>query len=231
MCILLITFYTFFITFISKKIKFRSFSVSSSLKEGNSFSVVLENKTLSPILIDNINLIVNNQYKIPFKKFDSPLIIEPFTAKKIHSEKYSYMSPDLEIIDDSKNTLEVIMTGGKKIYLNSHKKTPRIKRKMKNSSSNVQIVTNIYNGKIVPKYARYALTIFKDGEKDTTFIFKTGVMTEEIYGYNGIPKKNVKTKASLIAYLEDFFKSESINIDSYYVKELYIQDEIEDNII
>lgn len=214
MCILVITIYTFYITFISKRLIFRSISLANSNSEGNSFSVVLENKTLSPILIDNINLIVGDQYKVKVKKFDSPLILEPFTAKKVTSNKYSYTVPDLGTITGNNNVLEVNMSG-KKIYLPLHKKTPKVSKQMKQNHVNVTTITNTYNGKIVPKFAKYVLIVSKDDWNNTVFIFESGTMTGEILGYNGLPEEVVKDKVKLIEYLDHWFKPNDIN---YYVE-------------
>lgn len=216
MCILAITIYTFFITFISKKIKFRSLSIAHSNSEGNSYSVVLENKTLSPILIDDINLIVENQYKVKVKKFDSPLILEPFTAMKVTSNKYSYTVPELRIMPDHNTVLEVKMSG-KKLYLPLHKKTPKVSKQMKQSNENVITLTNTYNGKIVPKFAKYVLIVSKEDWNNTVFIFETGTMTGEILGYNGLPKEVVKEKGKLVAFLDDWLKPNGIG---YFVEEI-----------
>ena len=62
-CILLITIYTFYITFISCKIKFLSISESHPNNNENSFSVVIENKSFSTLVVTKVSLIVNNEYK------------------------------------------------------------------------------------------------------------------------------------------------------------------------
>lgn len=219
MCILAITIYTFFITFLSKRIKFRSISIAYSNTEGNSFSVVLENKTLSPILINDINLIVDNQYKVKVKKFDSPLILEPFKAKKITSNKYSYTDPDLGTMTGHKNVLEVVTMSGKKLYLPWHKKTPKVSKQMKQCYANVSVITNTYNGKIVPKFAKYVLIVSRDDWNNTIFIFESGTMTGEILGYNCLPKEVVKEKVKLVEHLDDLFKPNDIG---YYVEEIKI---------
>lgn len=208
-CILVITVYTFFITFISKKIEFRSVSPSSSITKGNSLSVVLENKTLSPILIDNINLIVDNKYKIKIKSFDSPLIIEPFTASKITSDKHSYTIPYIGSLIGPKNVLELDMSGKYK-YLPLYKKSPKVSKNIKRSNTNVQIITNKYNEKIVPEFAKYILVFSKDSWHNTVFIFESGVITEDVFGINGLPPEVVKDYNMLIEYLDTLFKPNNI---------------------
>lgn len=46
--ILLITIYVFYITFISQKVKFISLNNFSSNSKGDSFSMILENKSFAP---------------------------------------------------------------------------------------------------------------------------------------------------------------------------------------
>ena len=220
MCILVITIYTFFITFISKRIKFRSITVSNSHSEGNSFSVVLENKTLSPMLIDDINLIIENQYKVKIKRFDSPLILEPFTAKKVTSAKHSYTVPHLGAAIGHKSVLEVNMSG-KKIYLPLYNKTPKVSKQMKKISENVMTITNTHNGKIVPEFAKYALSVSKDDWNTTVFIFESGGMTGEILGYNGLPEEVVKEKVKLVEYLNDWLKPNNINYRVIEISDLF----------
>lgn len=209
-CILLITIYTFYITFISQKIKFISLSKSSSNSKGDSFVVILENKSLSPQVIKDIYMIVDNKYKILVKKFEVPLVLEPYTAKEISSEKYSYTIPSLPITTGENVILEVSTTR-KKLYLYMHKKTPKVTKEMKNISYNVTKITNTYNEKIVPQNAKYALTVSKEEWQSTIFIFKTGVMTGEILGYNGIPEDALKSNEDLIQYLDNWLKPNGLN--------------------
>jgi len=209
-CILLITIYTFYITFISQKIKFISLSNSSSNSKGDSFVVILENKSLSPQVIKDIYMIVDNKYKILVKKFEVPLVLEPYTANEISSEKYSYTIPSLPLTTRENVILEVSTTR-KKLYLHMHKKTPKVKKEMKNIPYNVTKITKTYNEKIVPQNAKYALTVSKEEWQSTIFIFKTGVMTGEILGYNGIPEDALKSNEDLIQYLDNWLKPNGLN--------------------
>ncbi len=142
-CILAITIYTFYITFISQRIKFISLSNSSSNSKGDSFAVVLENKSLSPQVINDIYMIIDNKYKIQVKKFEVPLILEPYKAMEISSEKYSYTTPSLPL--------------------------------------------------------------------------KTGLMTGEILGYNGIPEDALNSMEDLSQHLDNWLKPNGLN---YYINQL-----------
>lgn len=226
-CILLITIYTFYITFISQKIKFISLSNSSSNSKGDSFAVILENKSLSPQVINDIYMIVDNKYKIQVKKFEVPLVLEPYTAKEISSEKYSYTTPSLPL-KTGENVILEVSTTRKKLYLYMHKKTPKVTKEMKNIPYNVTKITNTYNEKIVPQNAKYALTVSKEEWQSTVFIFKTGVMTGEILGYNGIPEDALKSQEDLIQYLDNWLKPNGLN---YYLNQLtglFIEESVND---
>lgn len=214
--ILFITIYTFYLTLISKKIKFQSISVSSSISEGGSFSVILENKALSPVVIEEVCLIIDNRYKVQVKKFDSPLILEPFKTQKIISDRYSYTEPSLPSISGNNTALEV-KTFRKKLYLRLHKKTPKITRNIKQMPSNVTKVKNTYNGKIIPEFAKFVLTVSKEDWKNTVFIFNTGVMTGEILGFNGIPEEVVKEHVALTEFLDSWLKPNEV---SYHVEKI-----------
>lgn len=215
-CILLITIYTFYITFISQKVKFISLADSSSHSNGNSFSVVLENKSLSPQVINDIYMIVDNKYKIQVKKFEIPLILEPYTAKGISSNNYSYTAPSLPP-KTRKNVILEVITTRKKLYLSMHKKRPKVAKEMKNILYNVTKITNTYNEKIVPKNAKYILSVSKEEWENTVFIFKTGLMTGEILGYNGIPENTLKSQKDLTLFLDNWLKPNGLN---YYLNQL-----------
>ncbi len=209
-CILLITIYTFYITFISQKIKFISLSNSSSNSKGERFSVVLENKTLSPQVINSIYVIIDNKYKVELKKFEVPFILEPYKAKEISSERYSYTIPYFPIMN-SKNTILEVNTTRKKLYLCMCKEIPKVKKEMKDIPYNVTKITNTYNEKIVPQDAKYALYVSKGKWENTVFIFKTGLMTGEILGCNGIPETALESTKSLIQYLDNWLKPNNID--------------------
>lgn len=215
-CILLITVYTFYITFISQKIKFIYLSNFSSDSDGNNFAVILENKSLSPQVIKDICMIIDNKYKIQLKKFDVPLVLEPYTVKKISSEKYSYTIPSLPL-KTGENVILEVSTTRKKLYLHMHKKAPKVAKEMKNIPYNVTKITNTYNEKIVPKNAKYVLTVSKEGWQSTVFIFKTGVMTGEILGYRYIPENVLKSQQDFIQYLDKWLKPNGLN---YYLNQL-----------
>lgn len=206
-CILLITIYTFYITFVAQKVRFLGMRHYFSNSDGNGFSIVVENKSFSPIIITDMSLIVEAKYRIEVKKIESPLILSPFSACKIDSDRYSYLDPKIDF--DFRNTVLELTTSKRKLYIG--RKGLLHKKAIKNDCYIVAKITNIYNGKIVPKGAKYALTLIKNGQQITCFIFETGLLTESILGCNGLPREVVKTQPLLCCYLDDWFKPKKID--------------------
>lgn len=215
-CILLITIYTFYITFISQKIKLISISQSSSNTKGDSFYVVLENKSLSPQVITNINLIIENKYKVNLNKFEIPFILEPYKAKEVGSDRYSYTMPSLPYLN-SENTILEVTTTRNKLYLSMNKKTPRVKKEMKEIPYNVTKIKNTYNERIIPKDAKFVLNVSKGDWQNIVFVFKTGLMTGEVLGCNGLPEEVLESQENFIQFLDIWLKPNGLN---YHVEEL-----------
>lgn len=205
LCILIITIYTFYITFISCKIKFLNLSVKDSDSKGRCLSVIIENKSLSPLVIEAISLIINNKHKIELKKFNTPLILQPFTAKKIKSKKYSYIYPKINLskFDYKKTTIE-IKTSRKVINIKPFIKSPTKSstKSSKAKESNILLITNKYKGNIVPELAIYALTISKYNLSETLFIFESGKITKTVLNCSAIPAETIKNEKSLREFLD-----------------------------
>ena len=89
-CILLITAYTFYITFISKKLKLLSFSVNNS-DRGDSFHLVLENRSFAPICIEEIYLVFSGQHKIKFGEYQQPVVLNAFSAIGLSMEPFFFI--------------------------------------------------------------------------------------------------------------------------------------------
>ncbi|WP_143560689.1 MULTISPECIES: hypothetical protein [unclassified Sporosarcina] len=181
----------------------------------------MENKSLSPLVIEEICLIIENEHKVQLAKYGSPLILDAFKAKKIIADRYSYTRPDISPLIGKSVVLEV-KTSKKKLYIHTYKRTPKASKEMRNNSCNVSKITNTYNGKIVPEKAKFVLFVFKEEWEKTIFVFKTGVLTEEIQGYNGLPEEAVKDKESLILFLDSWFESTGIK---------YKVDKLDNNLI
>ena len=206
-CILLITLYTFYLTFISNKIKILSFRKRFSY-EGNSMSIVIENKSLSPISITEICAIAEKKYKFNFKKFDEPLVLAPFSTKVISMNPFSYM-PKMDL----RNIVFQIETSNKTRYISFKKRFIWITKDVKKSYPNITISTNKFNDKIIMPGTKYILTLIIDGKIKTIFIYKNGVMTSDVFGYNALPSDIVNNKDQVKQVIDKLVKPYDIKFD------------------
>jgi len=198
-CILLITIYTFYLTFLSKKIKVISFGRHLSW-EGDSMNIVLENKSLSPISITRIDAIVEKKNKFKFRNFDEPLILPPFSTKVVVMSPYSHM-PDFNFDD-----IVFQIATSSKTRIVHFKKRVFLSRKVKKDLPNVMIVTRKFNDKVIMPGTKYILTLKTNEGTKTICIFGNGVMTDNIFGYNGIPEEIVEDEQKLRLLLDSMIE-------------------------
>ena len=72
------------------------------------------------------------------------------------------------------------------------------------------MMKNTYNGKIIPKKAIYALTVFIGGITKTVFIFNSGSMSERILGHNGISIEAIKSQETLNKFFYEWLNPSEI---------------------
>lgn len=114
-CILLITAYTFYITFISKKLKLLSFSVNNS-DRGDSFHLVLENRSFAPICIEEIYLVFSGQHKIKFGEYQQPVVLNAFSAIGLSMEPFSFLYPSVSSWEVRNDLVVCVVTSRKNLY-------------------------------------------------------------------------------------------------------------------
>lgn len=187
-CVLLISVYTFYITFSSKKIKLLSFRETFS-NRGNSMSIAIENKTFSSTTILKINMIVDKEQKILFKKYDVPLVMGPFSTKIVTMDKFSKIK---EMKKEYNNLIFEIKTSNGTLYLSLDKKIVWLSKSLKKMSPNTTVHRIKYNEKIVMPGTKYILDILMNKNLKTIFIYKSGLMSDNVFGYNAIPKEKMK---------------------------------------
>lgn len=198
-CILLITIYTFYLTFISSKIRITTFRRKSS-NHGDSMSIVLENKSLSPISVSSVYAIVNKKIKFGFKEFDEPFVLPPFSCKVISMAPFSFIE-DLDLSFDSRDIIFQVKTSNKNKII-PFKRRMLLSRKIKKAYPNVSIITRTYGDKIIMPGTKYILTLITNKETTIIPIFHTGIMVGEIFGYNALPEELMNDEASLKELLD-----------------------------
>lgn len=220
-CVLLITIYTFYKTFICSKIEVVSFINDYSMN-GESHDITFLNKKMVPMAITEVQLIIEDKYLFTFANPRNPIIIEGFSTCSISTGEFGYIDHELSIFSENV-IVEVTLLHNKKIYLGGIKRyLYMLFRKRVFNLERASKVTYKFNNKIIPRYAKYILIIKeKDVKEDTTvFIFESGVMTEVIAGYNGIPKEVVGNIESLSDFLHEWLDIYEIK---FILKEIQVE--------
>lgn len=211
-CILLLTIYTFYRTYVSKKINFLGFSLNSSIWDGFSIGVNIQNWSLSTISVNKIELVINEEIKITIKDFNDPLILEPLKSVKIESERNSEFPFKSSELFDSELKLQIYGFNGKVIEskFKRHTKKPRNIKEYKQLS----VVNKTFDGKVVTPNMKYKVYIFENGLLQESFIImKRGLMEKHLWGFNVIPEEHLESKESLKEFLFSIIDKDKYTID------------------
>lgn len=215
----LIAIYTFYRTFISRKIKFFSYVHGSSIMEGEYISVAIQNWSLSTICIDEIQMIVDDKYSVRIKKFDEPFVLEPLKSVTIKSDNFSYneVVSNAEFIRAAK---KLQITSGNQIIVSKMKRRNVFSRKRKyyQPSTNERY---LIGDKLITKNMQYIVYIYKNNEYvDQIIILNGGHMSKSIDGKNGLPLEIMSDKNLIRDYLTPIFKKHDmeIRVDDYSIK-------------
>lgn len=221
-CILLITAYTFYITFISKKLKLLSFSVNNS-DRGDSFHLVLENRSFAPICIEEIYLVFSGQHKIKFGEYQQPVVLNAFSAIGLSMEPFSFLYPSVSSWEVRNDLVVCVVTSRKNLYLTSRKQKKKLSKEIKAPPPDISVIRRVYDGQLVMPGNRYVLHLFHEGKTQTIFLHKHGVMSESVLGYNALPEAAMKDRSTVMEALDCFLKPYKIE----YVLEDFIVDAAE----
>lgn len=207
----LIAIYTFYRTFISKKIKFLAYGKGSSVWEGENVSVSIQNWTLSTIGIESISLIFDDKYSVLVKKFDEPFVLEPLKSATIKSDnftdnpilsgvKYLHMSKKLYI----ETGADVIISKMKKQHKKKHLYQPTTNFACKSGNN------------LVTQAMRYMVMILKDNKVvQEIIILKNGSMNCVINGVSALPPEAMRDTKTVQDYFNMLLNDESINVNVY----------------
>ena len=201
MCILGITLYTTYKTFLDKKIKLLTYTPHFwSMFGGMSISVVVENTSLSPLSVEKIDIVYDNHYVINIEKYNEPLILRPQQATAITMEPFSELAGvSIDHIKD-KNFYLIFSTSKGKIISN-FKRMP-VKHKQGNKYRSVLVMRKIFNGMIITPDIKYAILMKIDGVSKTILLNDGGMMDKDIYGYNAIPRADIDNIEMVKAHIK-----------------------------
>lgn len=179
-CILAISLYAFWRTFISKRIIFSGFNTNSSLTNGSTISVTVENKTLSPIIITKVNILTGKSFKIEIKSFDEPYILAPLSAAKFISDPFSELSESINLHDYAKIRrlrIEVYTSNGR-LYDTFIPYDGRYEKRTRGIPI-VKRCEYMYNGVMLSPEIKYAIHLTLPEDKESLFfLLQDGIFIE-----------------------------------------------------
>lgn len=217
--ILLITIYTFYFTFISRKIAVLSYGKSLG-NAGENYHVMLENKTLSPIAIKKVSMIIDNKWKVTMKEYDIPLIIQPFSVELVEQNKYGFMENE-DKFKKNKIVFE-IMTTSKNLYIPFQKKFIKTSRNMKQMPHNCMAIANYYGDTLLLHKTKYVLNVYYDSKfKDVIQIFETGLMTGDINTINALKVNDINDKEEVVNLLNQIIKDTKFSVQLIEHENMY----------
>lgn len=215
LCLFFISVYTFRLTVFPKKLRFIGYKPSFSTFEGDSLEITLENRALSPAVIQSVSLVQNGYTIKVFSDDDGACIIDGFKTGKIKMIPFSAIySEEEEISFDIKEPYLVVATTRGLQYLNYAGAPKRYFLRLREKLHPVQqtvVKRNYFNDKILKPYVRYAI-LYADEQKNThtVFVLQSGVMSEMLFGYNGLTEDIVSSKETMITHFEKEFSKYDI---------------------
>lgn len=234
LCLFFISVYTFRLTVFPKKLRFIGYKPCFSMFEGDTVEITLENRALSPVVIEAVSVVLNGYSIKIFSEEDNeePCIIDGFKTGKIKMEPFSciYTEEGEISFGIDKSVYLVVDTPRGKQYLNyavgPQKHFIKLREKS-NPTKRATVKRNYFNDKILKPYVRYAI-LYADEQKNThtVFVLQSGVMSEMLFGYNGLSEDIVSSKETMITHFEKEFSKYSIpfsikefaNTDSFIVE-------------
>lgn len=207
----LITYYTFRLTVFPKKLRFVNFRENFSSFGGDSLEITLENRSLCPCVIENVDIILDD-YKITV--FKGECTVEGFKTAKITTDPYTEINCDNGKIEIDSSGIARMSLLIKTTRGFQHIKFERISKfaywlnkKKEWRYKPTTVYRKLFNGKIVVPGVKYAISyIGANGELQTLFIHKSGMMSDAPFGYNGLTKEIMESETSLKKHFDAEFK-------------------------
>lgn len=220
LCLFFISAYTFRLTIFPKKLRFIGYRPCFSAFEGDSLEITFENRALSPVVIQSVTVVSNGYAVEVFSEKDEddggPFIIDGFKTGRIKMVPFSSIySEEGEIsFGIDKDMYLVVDTPRGKQYLNYAGGPKRCFLKLRekfNPTKHATVKRNYFNDKILKPYVRYAI-LYADEQKNThtVFVHQSGLMSEMLFGYNGLTEDIVGSKETMCAHFEKEFSKANL---------------------
>lgn len=210
-CLFFISVYTFRLTIYPKKLKFIGYSCNSTLFFGKSFEITLENRSLCPVVVRSVDLIIDNNLINIFK---GNCIIEKFRVETIKIAPYSkIVSGNGKEIDINKiftQEFSLIIETSRGYQNIKYERNSSLRsflgKKQKEKHIKAMIYRNKFNDQVIDTDVEYALTYIDNKQTlKTIFILPNGIMSDAVFGYNGLPKEYMCNEAVLRKHFDKEF--------------------------
>lgn len=200
--IFVITAYGFWLYHFSKKVKITSFNQSCSKFFGDSLNCTIFNKTMSPKTICDISIVFDNKYLMFIKKFEEPMLLEPFHAYNILGDKYSKsidipFGPDVYFrLGTPEKTIFVPFRGKIKKY---------------NKLDTIGTVSYKFDEVVISDQVKYVLLYWYKGNKNIhkIYITKHGMMNENLKDFNLVPEDVLSSPDKMVQFFKEKFDDEN----------------------
>ena len=195
-----ITAYGFWLTYFSKNIKITSIGESHSMFFGNSINCTIMNKTLSPLIINEIQAVCNNKSIVTIKRFkNESKVIEPFRACNITGDLYTVLDDEINIFGDV--YFKLVMPD-KTLFI-------RYKGKIKKRAP-LEIVASSnrqFDGVTLSKDVKYVLIYWRKDQKEqySIYITKDGFMNKRLNDCHMLPKEIVRNHKKIFEFFKNIF--------------------------
>lgn len=226
-CVLFLTGMTFYLTVMSNKLKFVSLGFSTSVFNGDTISVSLENTTLHSISISSISLVKKMEdgvYRsIKLVSFDDPLVIEGRRVAKITTKPYTRIWGLESVTDIHMDAIFCVQSGSKTLFVKPYKNAPLKEVKKLHEKHHIfeslSVMRSEFNHQVISPNVCYAILV-RMGKRScdwkTILLTEYGFLNDTICGYNGLDISKYNSAKTLKTYLVNTFNipSEDLHVQS-----------------
>lgn len=187
-CVVLITLYTFYLTFCSKKIKVIGYSDVTSAFEGEYLKISLQSFSMKAFEITSICVITENGQSISLK-LEQPTVLEPRRTVELVTEPYTKLIGFPEHMTDilmGKWNL-ILVTRGQMICasMRRYQRKKHIERKYKKHQyERIQTWSSEYEDVVLSESVRYAIQIVHEENYELVYMTEAGFTNRCLAGYN-----------------------------------------------
>lgn len=207
MCVVAITIYTFYLTFMSKKVKLLGCGQEDSMFYGTKLSFTVHNYSMQAFDIKSVYFICGKDCMVPFE-LTEPLMLEPRKSLQINLPEYTSLSETIDRIseDYKKHWCLVLKTQSDVICASPRKWDSgwRVIRAIKKQKfRRIGIIRQCVGDVVVSEQVAYNIIFYHDDMVENVLMTSYGYTQQCIMGcsdfskYVGHPKKLRKYIANI----------------------------------